>query len=258
MLNADDPVCVAYAPTHRRHACSGSAAARKVTPGRQPVRRQTGAGWQTAHGGGRNSHPRPPQCGERAGGLDRGRSRGRDTGAIAAAVRTFHAVEHRLEFVRKVKRNRFLQRFESHQRRRHAEGAGRLSGGLWVILGGKDKGLDYAAAARAAGGQGACGAADRRRRWQNREPVAGRGAAGGGEDAGRGHRLRLHARRAGRYGAAGARVRQLRPVQSFEHRGEVFKQIVNAIAGDKTDMAQRLKTDWILFVTVLVMMSFGI
>ena len=46
--------------------------------------------------------------------------------------------------------------------------------------------------------------------------------------------------------------------QSYEHRGEVFKQLVNAVGRTKNDMAQRLKTDWILFATVLAMVSFGL
>ena len=85
-------------------------------------------------------------------------------------------------------------------------------GGLWVILGGKDKGLDYTAL---------------------REPLAAKahaalliGAAAPKiagqlegavplvrcEDPRRGDRSRLRACRARRHGAAGARLRQLRPV----------------------------------------------
>ncbi len=41
--------------------------------------------------------------------------------------------------------------------------------------------------------------------------------------------------------------------QSYEHRGRVFKELVNGLQ----DMAQRLKTDWILFTTVVLMVLFG-
>ena len=45
--------------------------------------------------------------------------------------------------------------------------------------------------------------------------------------------------------------------QSYEHRGEVFKQMVGQFER-RINMAQRLKTDWILFATVLAMVSFGL
>jgi len=46
-----------------------------------------------------------------------------------------------------------LQRFESNKCGRHAEGAGRISRRILVILGGKDKGSDYTAIAETAAGK---------------------------------------------------------------------------------------------------------
>ena len=43
--------------------------------------------------------------------------------------------------------------------------------------------------------------------------------------------------------------------QSYEHRGEVFKEMVSN--WDEVKWPQKLKTDWVLFVTVLCMVTFG-
>jgi len=63
--------------------------------------------------------------------------------AIAAAVRTFHAVEHRLEFVRKVDGIDFYNDSKATSVDATLKALDAFSGGLWVILGGKDKGLDF-------------------------------------------------------------------------------------------------------------------
>jgi len=63
--------------------------------------------------------------------------------AIAAAVRTFHAVEHRLEFVRQVSGVDFYNDSKATSVDATLKAVDAFSGGLWVILGGKDKGLDY-------------------------------------------------------------------------------------------------------------------
>ena len=79
----------------------------------------------------------------------RPRSRPRAPGvsheAIAAAVRTFRAVEHRLEFVRKVNGIDFYNDSKATSVDATLKALDAFAGGLWVILGGKDKGLDYAA-----------------------------------------------------------------------------------------------------------------
>lgn len=65
--------------------------------------------------------------------------------AIAAAVRTFHAVEHRLEFVRSVSGVDFYNDSKATSVDATLKALDAFSGGLWVILGGKDKGLEYTA-----------------------------------------------------------------------------------------------------------------
>jgi UDP-N-acetylmuramoylalanine--D-glutamate ligase len=63
--------------------------------------------------------------------------------AIAAAVRTFKAVEHRLEFVRNIGGIDFYNDSKATSVDATLKAVDAFPGGLWVILGGKDKGLDY-------------------------------------------------------------------------------------------------------------------
>jgi UDP-N-acetylmuramoylalanine--D-glutamate ligase len=62
---------------------------------------------------------------------------------IAAAVRTFHAVEHRLECVRNVSGVDFYNDSKATNVDATLKALDAFDGGLWVILGGKDKGSDY-------------------------------------------------------------------------------------------------------------------
>src|ERR1019366_4143609 len=65
--------------------------------------------------------------------------------AIAAAVRSFRAVEHRLEFVRSVSGVEFYNDSKATSVDATLKALDAFPGGLWVILGGKDKGLEYTA-----------------------------------------------------------------------------------------------------------------
>ena len=62
---------------------------------------------------------------------------------IASAVRTFRAVEHRLEFVRNVSGVDFYNDSKATNVDATLKALDAFTGGLWVILGGKDKGSDY-------------------------------------------------------------------------------------------------------------------
>jgi UDP-N-acetylmuramoylalanine--D-glutamate ligase len=148
---------------------------------------------------------------------------------IAAAVRTFQAVEHRLEFVRNVSGIDFYNDSKATSVDATMKAVDAFQGGLWIILGGKDKGLDYSAL---------------------REPLAARahaalliGAAArkiAGElegsvplvDSGTLDAAVAYAYAHGKPGdtvllaPACASFDQFR---SFEHRGEVYKQIVRGL-----------------------------
>jgi UDP-N-acetylmuramoylalanine--D-glutamate ligase len=63
--------------------------------------------------------------------------------AIANAVRTFKAVEHRLEFIRRVNGVDFYNDSKATSVDATLKALASFPGNLWVILGGKDKGSDY-------------------------------------------------------------------------------------------------------------------
>jgi UDP-N-acetylmuramoylalanine--D-glutamate ligase len=149
--------------------------------------------------------------------------------AIAAAVRTFQAVEHRLEFVRNVSGVDFYNDSKATSVDATLKALDAFPGGLWVILGGKDKGLDYsplraplqakaraalligAAAAKIAGHlQGAVPLVDSKTLDEAITYAYSRGQPG--------DTILL--------APACASFDQFK---SFEHRGEVFKQIVNQL-----------------------------
>ncbi len=62
---------------------------------------------------------------------------------IAAAVRTFPGVEHRLEFVREWRGVKFYNDSKATSVDAALKALASVPGPLWVILGGKDKGSDY-------------------------------------------------------------------------------------------------------------------
>jgi len=68
---------------------------------------------------------------------------GAELRAIAATVRNFPGVEHRLEFVRSVGGVDFYNDSKATNVDSTIKAIDAFSGGLWVILGGKDKGSDY-------------------------------------------------------------------------------------------------------------------
>jgi len=152
---------------------------------------------------------------------------GRDT--IAAAVRTFHAVEHRLEFVRRLNGIDFYNDSKATSVDAALKALAAFPAGLWVILGGKDKGLDFTALreplAEKAHAALLVGAAAPKIAAQLKGAVPL-------VESGTLYAAVFHAFRNGRAGdtvllaPACASFDQFR---SFEHRGEVFKQIVNQL-----------------------------
>ena len=228
ILNADDPVCVAYAAHTKAHL--------EWFSGRHKV--ESGASL----------------CGDKlilegkllmeAGEIPiRGRHNvenvlaasvaaaraGVDRAMIAEAVRTFQAVEHRLEFVRQVSGIDFYNDSKATSVDATMKAVDAFPGGLWIILGGKDKGLDYSVL---------------------REPLAARahaalligaaaqkiaGALEGALPLVESHTLEEAVAYAYARGKPGDTV-LLAPAcasfdqfRSYEHRGEVFKQIVNGL-----------------------------
>jgi len=230
VLNAEDAVCVSYAE-RTKAAVQWFSSRRKVTPGASLCADKLILDGQLLMTAGeipiRGRHNIENVL---AAAIAAARA-GVGAEAIAGAVRTFRAVEHRLEFVRQVDGIDFYNDSKATSVDATLKALEAFDGNLWVILGGKDKGLDYTVL---------------------REPLAQKahaalliGAAAGKiasqldgavplVDA---HTLDAAIAYAVEKGRAGDTV-LLAPAcasfdqfRSFEHRGEVFKEIVSRLKG---------------------------
>ena len=142
VLNADDAVCVAYA-ARSAGAPQWFSSRRKVEPGATLSGDQLMLDGKLLMPAGeipiRGRHNAENVL---AASIAAARA-GVSPAAIAAAVRSFRAVEHRLEFVRSVSGVEFYNDSKATSVDATLKAVDAFSGGLWVILGGKDKGLEY-------------------------------------------------------------------------------------------------------------------
>ncbi len=150
---------------------------------------------------------------------------------IASAAATFAPVEHRLEFVREIDGVAYYNDSKATSVDATLKAIGAFSGGVWIILGGKDKDSDFTllreplrAKARAALLIGAAAAKIARQLGDDTVPVIQCGTLSAAID------------KASRSAVAGHTV-LLAPAcasfdqfDNFEHRGRVFKDLVNALA----------------------------
>jgi UDP-N-acetylmuramoylalanine--D-glutamate ligase len=149
--------------------------------------------------------------------------------AIAAAVKTFQAVEHRLEFVAGIDGVRFYNDSKATSVDATMKAIDSFDGSLWVILGGKDKGSDYTVLR------------DRLHRKAHAALLIGSAAEKiGSQLAGatklvQSGTLECAVAEAWKYARPGDTV-LLAPAcasfdqfQSYEHRGRVFKDLVNGL-----------------------------
>jgi UDP-N-acetylmuramoylalanine--D-glutamate ligase len=228
VLNADDPVCVSYAQLtlatplwfssmHKVEAGASLCADKLILDGKLLM----DAGDIPIRGRHNIENVLAASIATARAGVDRE--------AIAAAVRTFHAVEHRLEFVRRANGIDFYNDSKATSVDATLKAVEAFAGKLWVILGGKDKGLDYsllreplAAKAHAALLIGAA-AAKIASQLQGTVPLVESGTLTAAVDY------------AFRHGHAGDTV-LLAPAcasfdqfKSYEHRGEVFKSLVRQL-----------------------------
>ena len=143
VLNAEDPVCVSYAG-RTRATVEWFSSRRKATPGAhlcgetlvlhgKPLMERSEIPIRGLHN---VENVLAASIATSCAGVPRE--------AIAAAVRSFKAVEHRLEFVRQVSGIDFYNDSKATSVDATLKALDAFSGGLFVILGGKDKGLDYA------------------------------------------------------------------------------------------------------------------
>jgi UDP-N-acetylmuramoylalanine--D-glutamate ligase len=150
---------------------------------------------------------------------------------IREAVKTFPGVEHRLEFVRKREGVDWYNDSKATNVDATLKALASFDGGLWVILGGKDKGSDYTPLAgplkAKARGVLLIGAAARKIEDQlhGAAPMTQCGTlARAIEEACR------HARGGDTVLLAPA-CASFDQFENFEHRGREFKRLVNALAG---------------------------
>ncbi|MGD0499525.1 MAG: UDP-N-acetylmuramoyl-L-alanine--D-glutamate ligase [Bryobacteraceae bacterium] len=240
VLNAEDPICVQYAnaasiPSRERKRAIAAAtpqwfsSLREVSPGAWLRGDELILdGWPLMRAGEIPILGRHNVENVLAASIAAARA-GVAHAVISSAVGSFRAVEHRLEFVRKVGGIDFYNDSKATSVDATLKALSAFAGGVWIILGGKDKGLDYAAL---------------------REPLAAQAraalligaAAGKIADHLRGavplvdaQTLEAAVAYAYGHGQAGDTV-LLAPAcasfdqfRSFEHRGEVFKHIVNQL-----------------------------
>jgi UDP-N-acetylmuramoylalanine--D-glutamate ligase len=228
VLNADDPVCVEYAK-HTPAAAQWFSSTHKVTPGaslcgdKLVLDAQLLMTAQEIPIRGRHNVENVL-----AAAIASARA-GVPHETIAEAVRTFRAVEHRLEFVRNVSGVDFYNDSKATSVDATLKALDAFPGNVWLILGGKDKGLDYSALREPLAAKARAvlliGAAARK--------IAGQlDGAAPLIDAKTMDQAVTKAYRDARPGdtvllaPACASFDQFR---SFEHRGEVFKQLVNSL-----------------------------
>lgn len=228
VLNAEDPVCVSYA-SRTAGTVEWFSSKRKVTPGAQLCGEKLVLDGKLLMERGeipiRGLHNVENVLAASLAATAAGVSHE----TIAAAVRTFKAVEHRLEFVRSLDGIDFYNDSKATSVDATLKALDAFSGGLWVILGGKDKGLDYAplraplrAKARAVlligAAAGKIGAA-----LKGAVPLVEAGTLEKAIDYGYTHG------RPGDTVLLAPSCASFDQFRSFEHRGEVFKEIVGKL-----------------------------
>jgi UDP-N-acetylmuramoylalanine--D-glutamate ligase len=233
VLNADDPICAGYARRTRGQAVWFSAA-REVSPGAYLC-----GGAIVLDGAPLMNASEIPLRGmhnieNTMAAAAIARLAGATHEQIRAAVMTFPGVEHRLEFVRNLDGVDWYNDSKATNVDATLKAIAAFDGGLWIILGGKDKNSDYSALARPLGAKARgvllIGAAAEKIEAQLREP-AGLGSApliacGTMDAAVKEARARAKAGDTVLLAPACASFDQF---ENFEHRGREFKRLVREL-----------------------------
>jgi UDP-N-acetylmuramoylalanine--D-glutamate ligase len=147
--------------------------------------------------------------------------------SIAAGVRTFHAVEHRLEFVRNVSGVDFYNDSKATSVDATLKALDAFPGNLWVILGGKDKGLDYAALRGALAGKARAALLIGAAAPKIASQLAGAVRLIDVKTMDQAIALAYAEAQPGDTVLLAPACASFDQFRSYEHRGEVFKQLVN-------------------------------
>lgn len=157
---------------------------------------------------------------------------------IASAAASFAPVEHRLEFVREISGVAYYNDSKATSVDATLKAIDAFAGGLWIILGGKDKGSDYTvlrdplrAKARAALLIGAA-AAKIAQHLDDAVPVISCGTLAAAIDQA------SHSASPGDTVLLAPACSSFDQFESYEHRGRVFKDLVNALAKNATKESQ--------------------
>ncbi len=229
VLNADDAYCVGYSAATRAMPLWFSST-RAITPG---VWLENGKLWfdgaplmPAAEIPIRGRHNVENTMAAAAAS----RLAGAGLAEIASAVRSFRAVEHRLEFVRSVRGVDYYNDSKATNVDATLKALDAFDGGLWVILGGKDKDSDYTVLA------------DALRKKARSVLLIGAAAAkiagqlNSGVPLTQSGTLREAVKTAYAHASPGDTV-LLAPAcasfdqfENYEHRGRIFKQIVEELA----------------------------
>jgi UDP-N-acetylmuramoylalanine--D-glutamate ligase len=228
VLNAEDPVCVAFA-ARTAAAPQWFSSRRRVSPGAHLCADRLVLDGEPLMSAGEISiRGRHNIENVLAAAIAAARA-GVGHEAIAAAVRTFHAVEHRLEFVRRVSGIDFYNDSKATSVDATLKALDAFDGGVWVILGGKDKGLDYSVLREPLAAKGravlliGAAAAKIAEQLNGAVPLVHSGTIDAAIDHG------YRNARAGDTVLLAPACASFDQFRSFEHRGEVFKQLVNQL-----------------------------
>ncbi len=224
VLNQDDPVCRSFAALSRSNKVWFGDAFLKgdeIFVGEEPLMKAADLPIRGSH-----------NIQNTMAAANAARLAGVDLPVVAEAVKTFQAVEHRLEFVAKVSGVDFYNDSKATSVDATQKALESFTGNLWVIMGGKDKGSDYTVLAKLlkakAHGVMLIGAAT---------PII-RGQLSGEVPLTDCETLETAVAEAYRRAKPGDTV-LLAPAcasfdqfRSYEHRGEVFKTLVRQIAAN--------------------------
>ncbi len=229
VLNADDPVTVAFAQRTKAKTVwfSGTHRVSGAWLDGEMIRMENGALLNVRELRLRGRHNYENVM---AAALMADRA-GATASQIASAAATFAPVEHRLEFVRELDGVAYYNDSKATSVDATLKAIDAFPGGLWIILGGKDKDSDFTvlreplrAKARAALLIGAAAPKIARQLGDDTAPVIQCGTLAAAID------------KASRSATPGDTV-LLAPAcasfdqfENFEHRGRVFKELVNALA----------------------------
>ena len=154
-----------------------------------------------------------------------------DTGTIAAAVRSFEGVEHRLEFVAEIGGVRYYNDSKATNVDATLKALDAFPGRILVILGGKDKGSDYAVLREALRDKAILALLIGTAAEKIESQISGSVAIERAETMERAVETASQAARAGDVVLLAPACASFDQFENYEHRGRVFKELVNGLKG---------------------------